>query len=207
MNEKILWYIADPMCSWCWGFAPVIEEIRLNYRNFLKIELVLGGLRPRTKQAIAPAQREEILHHWKAVNRATGQSFRFEDAMPEGFIYDTEPASRGVVAMFLINPEVIFPFFESIQSAFYVEQKDITKPEILMRLAADMGIDAKLFSRVFESDEAKNQISTHFDKARRWGVHSFPTVIVQNTACYSTLNRGYCPLEPLCIQLDDWLKT
>lgn len=207
MNEKTLWYIADPMCSWCWGFAPVIEGIRLNYRNLLKIELVLGGLRPGTKQAIAPAQREEILHHWKAVNRTTGQSFRFEDAMPEGFIYDTEPASRGVVAIFLINPEVMFPFFESIQSAFYVEQKDVTKPEILMQLAADLGVDAKLFLRVFESDEAKNQTSIHFDKVRRWGVHSFPTVIVQNAAGYSIFNRGYCPLEPLCIQLDDWLKT
>ena len=20
-------YFADPMCSWCWGFAPVIEKI------------------------------------------------------------------------------------------------------------------------------------------------------------------------------------
>ena len=63
------------------------------------------------------------------------------------------------------------------------------------------------FLRVFESDEAKNQTSIHFDKVRRWGVHSFPTVIVQNAVGYSILNRGYCPLEPLCIQLDDWLKT
>lgn len=206
MNEKTLWYIADPMCSWCWGFAPVIEAVRRNYCNFLKIELLLGGLRPGTKQTIASAQREEILHHWKAVKRATGQSFRFEGAMPEGFIYDTEPASRGVVAMSLINPEVIFPFFESTQFAFYAEQKDVTKPEILVQLAADIGIDAKSFLRVFESDEAKNQTSIHFDKVRRWGVHSFPTVIVQNASGYSILNRGYCPLEVLCLQLDDWLK-
>jgi len=206
MNEKTLWYIADPMCSWCWGFAPVIEAVRRNYCNFLKIELLLGGLRPGTKQTIASAQREEILHHWKAVKRATGQSFRFEGAMPEGFIYDTEPASRGVVAMSLINPEVIFPFFESTQFAFYAEQKDVTKPEILVQLATDIGIDAKSFLRVFESDEAKHQTSIHFDKARRWGVHSFPTVIVQNASGYSILNRGYCSLEALCLQLDDWLK-
>ena len=45
MNEKILWYIADPMCSWCWGFAPTIKEIRLNYSEKLKIKLVMGGLR------------------------------------------------------------------------------------------------------------------------------------------------------------------
>ena len=100
-----------------------------------------------------------------------------------------------------------FPFFRSIQSSFYVEQKDVTKPEILMQIAADIGIDAKLFLRVYESDEAKKQISIHFNKVRRWGIHSFPTVIVQNAAGYSILNRGYCSLEALCVQLDDWLNT
>ena len=66
-----------------------------------------------------------------------------------------------------------------------VEQKDVTKPEILMQIAADIGIDAKLFLRVYESDEAKKQISIHFNKVRQWGIHSFPTVIVQNAAGYS----------------------
>ncbi len=96
MHEKILWYIADPMCSWCWGFALVIEAIRWNYCNFLKIELVLGGLRPGTKQTIAPVLREEILHHWKAVERATGQSFRFEGAMcrKDSFMILSQPAEE-----------------------------------------------------------------------------------------------------------------
>lgn len=207
MNGKTLWYIADPMCSWCWGFAPIIKEIRSNYCcTTLKVELVLGGLRPGTKQTIAPAQREEILHHWKAVKQATGQSFRFEGAMPEGFIYDTEPPSRGVVAMSLINSELIFPFFESIQSAFYIEQKDVTNPEILAQLASKIGIDMKLFLQVFKSDEAKNQVSIHFDKVREWGVNSFPTVAVQSAAGYSIINRGYCPLDILRLRLDDWLN-
>ncbi|MDB5418474.1 MAG: dithiol-disulfide isomerase, partial [Phenylobacterium sp.] len=28
MDEPHLIYFADPMCSWCYGFSPVIEEIR-----------------------------------------------------------------------------------------------------------------------------------------------------------------------------------
>lgn len=205
--NKILWYVADPMCSWCWGFAPVIEAIRKDYSNSLKVKLVLGGLRPGTKQPIAPTQRKEILHHWNAVKRATGQSFCFDGAMPEGFVYDTEPACRGVVTISLINTEVVFPFFKLIQSSFYVEQKDVTRPEILVQLAVEEGIDSDLFLRTFESDEAKTQTSINFEKVRRWGVRGFPTVIGQNALGYQVLNRGYCPLEVLCLQLDNWLKT
>lgn len=207
MNERILWYIADPMCSWCWGFAPIVKAIRLNYSEHLKIEPVMGGLRPGTKLAMASEQRAEILSHWKAVNGRTGQPFSFEGAMPEGFIYDTEPSCRGVVAMALINPELVFSLLELIQFSFYVEQKDVTNPRILAQLAGKIGIDMDSFLQVFESDEAKNKVSIHFNKVRRWGVNSFPTVAVQNAAGYSILNRGYCPLDALCQKIDGWLNT
>ncbi len=97
MKEKTLWYIADPMCSWCWGFMPVIEKIRSEYNAGFKPELLLGGLRPGTKDPMSPAQRQEILHHWEAVHRMTCQPFRFEGALAEGFVYEPEPARRGVV--------------------------------------------------------------------------------------------------------------
>ena len=35
-------YVGDPMCSWCWGFAPEIESLADDY----PIEVVVGGLRP-----------------------------------------------------------------------------------------------------------------------------------------------------------------
>ena len=206
MNEKTLWYIADPMCSWCWGFAPIIKETRLNYSENLKIELVMGGLRSG-KLAMASGQRAEILNHWKAVNERTGQPFSFEGAMPEGFIYDTEPSCRGIVAMSLINPSLVFTLLESIQFGFYVQQKDVTNPKVLAQLAGKIGVDMDLYLQVFESDEVKNKVSIHFDKVRQWGVNSFPTVAVQNAAGYTVLNRGYCLPDELFQKIDEWLST
>lgn len=206
MNEKTLWYIADPMCSWCWGFSPVIEAIRREYGARLKVELLLGGLRPGTKDPMPSTQREGILHHWHAVQRMTGQPFRFEGAMPAGFIYDTEPASRGVVAVSIIDSEAVFPFFKAVQSAFYVEQQDVTTAVVLTRLASDAGLDTRQFSQVFESDTAKSQTLGHFQKARQWGVHGFPAVIMQDATGYSPLTSGYCPVEELRQELDEWLE-
>lgn len=203
MNEKILWYVADPMCSWCWGFTPVIERIRSEYGDCLKVELLLGGLRPGTKEPMPFAQREEILHHWHTVHRVTGQPFKFEGAMPEGFVYDTEPASRGVATVSLINPEAVFPFFKAVQSAFYVEQQNVTSSTVLAQLANSVGLDAQQFLQTFESDAAKSLTLAHFQKARRWDVRGFPTVIGQNGADRSLLSAGYCSFEELRTRLDE----
>lgn len=206
MSEKTLWYIADPMCSWCWGFSPVIEGIRNEYSVLVKVELLLGGLRPGTKEPMPSSQREEILHHWHSVQRVTGQPFQFEGAMPEGFIYDTEPASRALLAVSEIAPDLTFPFLKTVQTAFYVEQQNVTSPEVLARLAARVGLDPQRFSQVFESDSVKKLTLTQFDKARQWGVHGFPTVIGQSGADYVLLTNGYCSFEELRRKLAKWLE-
>jgi putative protein-disulfide isomerase len=208
MQEKNLLYIADPMCSWCWGFIPVIEKIRDEYNGRLKLELLMGGLRPGTKNPMPSAQRQEILHHWEAVNRMTGQPFRFEGALPEGFIYDTEPASRGVVTASLINPESVFLFFKAVQSAFYAEQQNVTDSVVLAELAGSAGLDMQQFMRTFESELARNLTLEHFHRSRRLGVSGFPTVVmVEDGAGYRFLTRGYSPFQRLRPALEEWLGT
>ena len=124
MTESTLWYFADPMCSWCWGFSPVVQRLKEKYLHRMKFALVLGGLRPYTREPITDKLREEILHHWREVMRMTGQAFRFENALPEGFVYDTEPPSRAVVTMGELQPDAVFPFFKSLQQAFYAQGRD-----------------------------------------------------------------------------------
>jgi putative protein-disulfide isomerase len=206
MTEKTLWYVADPMCSWCWGFMPVIERIRNEYGDRLKVELLLGGLRPGTKEPMPSSQREEILQHWHSVQRMTGQPFQFEGAMPEGFIYDTEPASRGLLAVSQIAPDLTFPFLKTVQTAFYVEQQNVTKPEVLAQLAARVGLDSQRFSQVFESDAVKKLTLAQFQKARQWGAHGFPTILGQSGMDYTLLTTGYCSFEELRPKLDRWLE-
>jgi len=77
----------------------------------------------------------------------------------------------------------------------------------LAQLAGKIGVDMDSYLQVFESDEAKNKVSIHFDKVRQWGVNSFPTVAAQNAAGYSVLNRGYCLQDELFQKIDEWLST
>ena len=194
MNPPILWYFADPMCSWCWGFSLVIETLRDDYRERMKIALVLGGLRHETEPMTA-AQRDDILHHWRAVQARTGQPFRFDNALPEGFVYDTEPACRAVATAGGIEPSLTFPLFKAIQTAFYAGGRDVTQPGVLADLAAELGIDARAFLRDFDSDAARARTQAHFRQARQAGVRGFPTLIVQQDDTLHSVSTGCQPLD------------
>jgi putative protein-disulfide isomerase len=205
MNEPLLWYFADPMCSWCWGFSPVIEAVREAYRPRVKIALVLGGLRPGETEPLTASRRDEILHHWHQVHERTGQPFLFEGAMPEGFIYDTEPPSRAVLAVGSIDAEKIFPMFKAIQSAFYAEGRDVTQAGTLAELAAGLRIAREAFLRAFDSDEVRARTQAHFRHGRQAGVRGFPTLILQQDQELHLITHGWQPLADIRPALDSRL--
>ena len=206
MTEPILWYFADPMCSWCWGFSPVIETLRDEYRERMKIALVPGGLRHETAPMTA-AQREDILHHWRAAQARTGQPFRFDDALPPDFVYDTEPACRAVVSVGGIDPGRTFPLFKAIQIAFYAGGRDVTQPAILAELVRDLGADASAFCHAFDSAAARARTAAHFRQARHAGVTGFPTLILQQDTALHTISQGCLPLETVRKTLEQHLGT
>jgi putative protein-disulfide isomerase len=206
MSPPILWYFADPMCSWCWGFSPVIETLRDEYRDRLKIALVLGGLRPGETAPMTAAGREDILHHWRQVHERTGQPFRFDHALPDGFVYDTEPASRAVVTVGGIDPALIFPLFKAIQNAFYAEGRDVTQAGVLADLAAELGADKDAFLQAFASDAARARTQAHFRQARQAGVRGFPALILQQDTQLHSVSNGCLPLETVRAALDSYLR-
>jgi len=201
----ILWYFADPMCSWCWGFSPVIEAIREQYRDRMKIALMLGGLRPGTATPMTQAGCDDILQHWHEVHARSGQAFNFSGALIPGFIYDTEPASRAVMSVGAIDAVATFPYFKAVQTAFYLGQRDVTRTGVLAELAQDCGVSGSDFLTRFESEAMQQKARQHFAHTRQAGVRGFPTLIAQNAAGRTTLCSGYCTLSELQSVLDDWL--
>ena len=205
IGSSVLWYFADPMCSWCWGFSPVIEKIRSNYEEQLKFALMLGGLRPGTTESLSSTMRDEILHHWHEVHKMTGQSFNFDGALAKGFIYDTEPACRAVITVAKINPDMIFSYFKSIQSAFYVNQQDVTDTETLAELASQHALETEPFLRYFLSDEAKDKTQQHFQGTRQAGVTGFPSLVLQNGSDFEFIARGYRSYDEIEVSIEAWL--
>jgi len=205
--ERILWYFADPMCSWCWGFAPVIERLVREYKGRLPVSLIVGGLSPGTTAPMTPANREEILHHWQRVQELSGQAFTFDHALPEGFVYDTEPACRAAVVTPELQPDKTMAYFFALQHAFYVEQRDITRAETLQQVAVEQGLDGVAFLHHWDSQAIRDKTQRNFQMTQQAGVRGFPTLVLQDRAGFHLLTSGYRPYAELQPRLEEWLQA
>ena len=67
-------YVADPMCSWCYGFGPELGAVA-DALPQSRIEIVLGGLRAGYSQRMDPALKSTLLSHWQHVADETGLPF------------------------------------------------------------------------------------------------------------------------------------
>ena len=98
MTAPHLIYFADPMCSWCYGFSPVMEDIRRAFGRALPVRLVMGGLRPGTETPMTQEAKDSLRGHWTHITEATGLPFGGAVLDDPGFLYDTDPAARAVHA-------------------------------------------------------------------------------------------------------------
>ncbi|PBP35747.1 DsbA family protein [Pseudomonas syringae] len=205
MSARLI-YVMDPMCSWCWGFAPVADALVQQARAAgVPLHLVMGGLRSEGA-ALEPAKRRYILEHWQAVEEATGQPFLREGALPEGFVYDTTPACLAVTAARQLDPDRAWALVGLIQRAFYSEARDVTRPSVLAELAEQTGLWRPGFADEFESPQRQAATAADFAWAQDLGIAGFPTLLAERNGQLALLTNGYQPLSSLSPLLGRWLE-
>jgi len=195
------------MCSWCWGFSPVIEAARGRFGDRLPIRLILGGLRPGTTEVMDEAAKRMIREHWDHVHEASGQPFDNAFFEREGFVYDTEPACRAAVAVGRQDPEAALGFLKNLHQAFYAGNRDITERGTLCTLAAEFGLDREGFAEAFDAEDTVAETRRDFAVARRAGITGFPTLLAgSNEDGYAVVTPGYQPWEKVERLIDGWLQ-
>ena len=209
MAGRQLIYFADPMCSWCWGFAPVIEAVRERWGEALPVRLVLGGLRPGTTEPMAEAAKTELARHWVHVTEASGQPFADGGMAAEGFVYDTDPAARAVVVARRAGMDVAFRFLHDAQRAFYGEGRDVTRTETLVALAEALGLAPDRFADDLASEATKEETWRDYAISRGAGVTGFPTLIAgpQADGTYMAVTRGFQPAASVLPHIEAWLAA
>lgn len=204
MSDARLIYVMDPLCSWCWGFAPVLGALVEQAATLgVGVELRVGGLR-REQASLTPAQRVHILGYWQAVNAASGQLFDFQRGLPPGFVYDTEPACRALVAARGLDAAALPALLKGIQQAFYAEGRDVTRSAELLALAEAAGLPRQAFAEAFDAAHAAT--AADFAWVDGLGISGFPTLLAEHKGQFALLTNGYQPLAQLQPLLGRWLE-
>lgn len=205
--DREIVYVADPMCSWCWGFSPAIGAIAETFGDQVTITPIMGGLRPLTRDAMDDSSKASIRDHWTHVTERTGQPFDFSFFERDGFVYDTEPACRAVVTVRAVKPSAALSFLARVHRAFYAEGADVTDADVLAGLAEEVGVPRDDFESVFPTRAAIYQTSGDFHTAHRLGATGFPTILLRDGQQMQMLSAGYQPFKDLKPKIEAWLQA
>ena len=175
MNSATLFYIYDPMCSWCWGFSHTWDKVKKSLPSSINIPYILGGLAPDSSEVMPSEMREYIQMNWhKIEQKIPGVSFNFtfwDSCTPRRSTY---PACRAVIAVKNQNLALEQKIIQLIQQAYYLDAKNPSEDLTLIALAKTLNIDIEQFSHDLNSESTQQLLSEDIALMQSMGVSSFP---------------------------------
>lgn len=194
-ERRTLWYVTDPMCAWCWGFAPVLKELEPLLADDVELRYVLGGLAPDSDEPMDPATRDYVQRAWHAVAAHAGVEFEhafWERCQPRR---STWPACRAVVAARRFDRER--EVFGGIQRAYYQRARNPSDEATLVAVAVDAGLDEAAFRAELDAPRTHEAFAADLERKDALGASGFPTLATDA----GLLTRGYVDLPTALVTL------
>ena len=201
---KTLYYVADPMCSWCWGFHPVLQKVKDAVPEALSPIYVMGGLARDTDEPMPDEVRAHIQRAWREVTARTGARFNWDFwdmCNPRRCTY---PSCRAFYAA--QNQGEGIAMYEAIQHAYYLEARNPSDVEVLVVLAGEIGLNTDRFARDLASAEIEQQLQDGFNLRRSMNANQFPSLVVRDGASVIFVARGYADSETVLTRLHATLR-
>lgn len=178
-SPNTLFYVHDPMCSWCWAFVPVWRQVREALKELpVQVEYLLGGLAPDS-DAPMPAEMQQMLQStWQRIQQhVPGTEFNFAfwtDCQPRR---STWPACRAVLAAG--NQQQEQEMILAIQKAYYLRAMNPSDDSTLVQLAQELGLDGENFADDLNSEETRRRLEQQMQQARSMPINGFPSLVLQ----------------------------
>lgn len=195
MSSRVLHYIHDPLCGWCYGAAPLVSAARA----VLPVQAHGGGMMTgRNRRPVTPQLRDYVMPHDHRIAQMTGQVFG--DAYFNGLltdttaVFDSAPPIAAVLAMqALRGNDAGLDLLAAIQRAHYQQGRRVSDEATLVALAVGQGVDEKDFVAALRQVE-QHELTQHIEASRRLldqaGGRGFPTFVLQQDDRLELLDAG-----------------
>jgi putative protein-disulfide isomerase len=88
-----LYYIHDPMCSWCYAFDASLTALQKELPDFIRIRKIVGGLAPDTTNPMPVELQQKIQQTWRRIEQTVpNMKFNFDFWMIKTAVRSTYPA-------------------------------------------------------------------------------------------------------------------
>ena len=168
------------MCSWCWGFAPVLKQLLAALPTDIEVKRLLGGLAKDT-DAPMPAEMQTMLQQtWHRIQtKIPDTTFNFDfwtKCQPRRSTY---PACRAVIAARQQGLEFDELMTTAIQKAYYLQARNPSDIDTLVELAKELGLDTGRFNQDITSQTTQQTLDTEIALCRDLYAESFPSLVLQ----------------------------
>jgi len=195
-KAAILYYVYDPMCSWCWGYAPTWLKLQTELeRSGIKVEYRLGGLAPDSVEAMPQEMQHFLEQTWHKISAQLGTQFNYDFwtlCQPRRSTY---PACRA--AFIARDAGLEQAMVQGIQHAYYLEAKNPSDMETLIDIAVSIGLDAGWFAEQMLSKSVNQSLMEEVADVRQLPIQGFPSLVLEH--------KGQ--LTPIALDYRDWNRS
>lgn len=183
------------MCSWCWAFKPVLEQVDIEYPELERIT-VMGGLRGGDEVPMDDALMEMIRGAWERIESATGQPFNRDLWEKHRPLATTLPACKAVLTAKLMEPQIFWPYMVAMFQAYFTRAMDPSSRETHLQVAGEMGLNRQSFEAMLDSQQVVNALDEDLQQTQRFGITGFPSVVLSLKDQHNYLiSPGYQSIE------------
>ena len=175
--SSILYYIHDPMCSWCWGFSESLRKLEEALPSNIQTIRVLGGLAQDSDAPMPQSMQKMLQQTWKKIETTIpGTRFNHHFWTDNEPRRSTWPSCRAVIAVKNQDPALEVPMIRAIQEAYYLEAKNPSNTDILTGIASGLGCDTELFAEQLHSEQTRNSLLEEMQFSQQLRAQGFPSL-------------------------------
>lgn len=178
-----LYYLHDPMCSWCWGYRPVWQALQNALPAHIEVEYVAGGLAPDSDEPMPLAQQQMIQGHWQTIEEKLGTVFNFDFWQKNVPRRSTYNACRAAIAADKQGFQQAM--IMAIQQAYYLRALNPSDLDVLISLAKELNhqnnirFELSSFIKDLSSDGINQELNRQINLAKRLSQQGFPSLVLE----------------------------
>jgi putative protein-disulfide isomerase len=187
-----LYYIHDPMCSWCYAFDSVLQQIKSQLPATVGLIKIVAGLAPDSLEIMPSSLAETIQANWKNIEQTVPNiQFNYAFWIQNQAIRSTYPSCRAVLAAKKQGADFEDQMIAKIQWAYYQNAENPALEKTLLNCAERIGLNSELFFTDFKSALINTQLQQQIHFSRQLEVSSYPSLCIEINKQVSLLKIDY----------------
>ena len=202
-----LYYVHDPMCSWCWGFTKTWYQLQSVLPENIQVIRLLGGLAPDTDAPMPNETKQMVIGNWQRIEQhIAGIKFNFDFWDKNEPRRSTYPACRAVIAARQQGKEFDLAMTQAIQTAYYQQARNPSNDSTLIELADELKLDKEVFSHALQDPKTHETLINEIKQSRGMNADSFPGLVLECKDRFEHIFIDYNHYQPMLESISALIK-